>query len=571
MYSPSTSKLLELIKDSKFIFIHRKEERFSGAIALALSFHVPMIMDSAQASVYDFPRFEYSKNVSELAPVINNITDYEYKSFLDSLSQYVSEKRKYNWENVDQLLGLGSTAILSTASVRGKHGVYDKNSMTFVLVTHGKDIEYAFNLTIYSINRLFILSSPIIIVVPTKDIEKTKYLSTDIENITIVDENTILPAWARNKPGYQKQMLIKLFVSRICKTPLYMTLDSDMYLVKKTQMSDFFCNGLPKAELESRDAHSGWWNASEHTLGIKFEDKEGFGVTPAIMYRDICLQLLSQHEKSIETSTKDLEAGNSFYTEYTLYWIFLCKHWNYRELYCLKPLYSNGIWSVDMISEDAIKKQFTSPDAPFSLFQSNTGQLDKFVENIRQQIQRVFVKSQDKLPTCYTGGGETEWGERDIARKHTKPFHRILELGGGAGSVSAIIQAKLAEPSRHVVVQPVEEKAMMGGFKQLMKNKKACNFKFTAIDHFLTPADVQPIIEILGGKPNCLVVDCENCLVGEYEKNPELFDEVEMIQVERDDFDGSYTKLFDKLGFVKTGQGYGCDGECPTEVWEKPN
>ena len=106
MYSPSTSKLLELIKDSKFIFIHRKEDRFSGAIALALSFHVPMIMDSAQASVYDFPRFEYSKNVSELAPVINNITDCEYKSFLDSLSQYVSEKRKYNWENVDQLLGL---------------------------------------------------------------------------------------------------------------------------------------------------------------------------------------------------------------------------------------------------------------------------------------------------------------------------------------------------------------------------------------------------------------------------------------------------------------------------------
>ena len=114
LYSPSTSKLSELLKVSKFTFIHRKEDRFSGAIALALSFHVPMIMDSAQASVYDFPRFEYSKNVSELAPMINNVTDYEYKSFLDSLSQYVSEKRKYNRENVDQLLGLGSTDILST-------------------------------------------------------------------------------------------------------------------------------------------------------------------------------------------------------------------------------------------------------------------------------------------------------------------------------------------------------------------------------------------------------------------------------------------------------------------------
>jgi hypothetical protein len=181
-----------------------------------------------------------------------------------------------------------------------------------------------------------------------------------------------------------------------------------------------------------------------------------------------------------------------------------------------------------------------------------------------------FIKSQDKLPSCYTGGGEGEWGERAIAKKHTKPFHKVLELGGGAGSVSAIIQEKLADPTRHVVVQPDERMAMMGGFKQLMKNKKACNFKFTAIDHILTAADAQPIIKILGGKPNCLVVDCENCLVGEYKKNPELFDEVEMIQVERDDFDGSYTKLFDKLGFVKTDQGYGCNGNCPTEVWEKP-
>ena len=38
-----------------------------------------------------------------------------------------------------------------------------------------------------------------------------------------------------------------------------------------------------------------------------------------------------------------------------------------------------------------------------------------------------FVKSQDKLPSCYIGGGEGEWGERAIAKKHTKPFHKVLE------------------------------------------------------------------------------------------------------------------------------------------------
>ena len=181
----------------------------------------------------------------------------------------------------------------------------------------------------------------------------------------------------------------------------------------------------------------------------------------------------------------------------------------------------------------------------------------------------MCIRLQDKLPECYNGGGESEWGERAVAKKHTKQFHKVLEFGGGAGSVSAIIQEQLSDKTRHVVIQPDERKVMMGGLKQLQKNKKACGFKFTIIDHILTPDDVQPIIKILGGKPDCLVVDCENCLVNEYDKNPELFDEVKMIQVERDD-DGNYTNLFEKLGLVKIDQGYGCDGQCMTEVWEKP-
>ena len=40
------------------------------------------------------------------------------------------------------------------------------------------------------------------------------------------------------------------------------------------------------------------------------------------------------------------------------------------------------------------------------------------------------------------------------------------------------------------------------------------------------------------------------CLVGEYEKNPELFDNIDMIQVERDEFTNSYD-LFIKLKLSK--------------------
>jgi hypothetical protein len=70
-------------------------------------------------------------------------------------------------------------------------------------------------------------------------------------------------------------------------------------------------------------------------------------------------------------------------------------------------------------------------------------------------------------------------------------------------------------------------------------------------------------------KPNVLVADCENCLVNEYHKNPDMLHDLKMIQVERDDGDQSYTPLFEKLAMRKIYTGKGCDGACTTEVWIK--
>lgn len=45
-----------------------------------------------------------------------------------------------------------------------------------------------------------------------------------------------------------------------------------------------------------------------------------------------------------------------------------------------------------------------------------------------------------RLPSCYLGGGWGEWNERETAYKWTFPDACVLEFGGGAGSVSTIIQ-----------------------------------------------------------------------------------------------------------------------------------
>lgn len=178
------------------------------------------------------------------------------------------------------------------------------------------------------------------------------------------------------------------------------------------------------------------------------------------------------------------------------------------------------------------------------------------------------------LPQCYLGGGESEWGEREIARRYTTPDMSILEFGGGAGSVSTVIQDMLWNKTNHTVIQPKEggsSEPMMGGYEQLMKNKTACNMQFHAIDHVLEKGEGAAILGLVSKPYDTIVADCEGCLVGEYEKNPDLFANVSTVQVERDD-GGTYDDLFVNklhLTMVDAGKGLGCDGACDTQVWKR--
>ena len=172
------------------------------------------------------------------------------------------------------------------------------------------------------------------------------------------------------------------------------------------------------------------------------------------------------------------------------------------------------------------------------------------------------------LSNCYTGGGEIEWGERDVAYKFTHPRSKVLEFGGGAGSVSQVIQNILLDPSKHVVIQPNDNSEMFGGFKQITKNKKSCNCKYTIIDHILEKGEGPQVKALIGGYDfDLIVADCEDCLLGEYFKNPDLFKGVRMIQVERDDINNSYNKLFNILGMRKIHTGLHISRKLRVEVW----
>lgn len=193
-------------------------------------------------------------------------------------------------------------------------------------------------------------------------------------------------------------------------------------------------------------------------------------------------------------------------------------------------------------------------------------------------LSKKVTKKRDGLPSCYTGGGESEWGEREIADKWTARYcSSVLEFGGGAGSVSTIIQKHLRNKKNHVVIEPLDTKnPMMGGYNKLLQNKNACSEQYTTIDHILKKGEQKNILMLVENPFDCIVADCEGCLNSEYDKNPELFKAVKMIQVERDDryplnsvTGGKYEILFGKLGLKKIDTGYGCGGKCYSEVWAK--
>ena len=169
-------------------------------------------------------------------------------------------------------------------------------------------------------------------------------------------------------------------------------------------------------------------------------------------------------------------------------------------------------------------------------------------------------------PPCYKGEAGGEWGERDVAYKFTDPSASVLEFGGGSGSVSLVIQSILNNRENHVVIQPIDNSAMFGGYNQLCRNRTTCKASFSVIDHVLKAGEAPQILSLVSKPFDLVVADCEGCLVQEYKKNPSLFEHVTMIQVERDDQKREYDGLLKTLNMQKIFSGPH-SGWLTVEVW----
>ena len=176
----------------------------------------------------------------------------------------------------------------------------------------------------------------------------------------------------------------------------------------------------------------------------------------------------------------------------------------------------------------------------------------------------------------YGFNDDWEIGECSIAYQVVPYCNNVLEIGGGSGKVSHIINKILDKKgisNRHLVLEPNDENTM-GGNDNIYKNKQKFNDNYTILEKYAQNLTMEDL-DVLDDPPDCLYADCEGCLyefmntdIGKY-----VLNNVRFIVNEMDGFtineniDDNLRNLWKENGFKKIGVGYGCGTACETDVW----
>lgn len=147
--------------------------------------------------------------------------------------------------------------------------------------------------------------------------------------------------WRRRVGSWFTQQFVKLGAADHLESDFFITLDADVLLTRPTCFADLILDGRASTLLHERRVHDGWWRASAEVLGTEPGlDREGMGVTPAILSRDVTRALLRYLEERYggpwyrgvvefldDQKARGLYRPHAFTpspmpTEYTLYFLF---------------------------------------------------------------------------------------------------------------------------------------------------------------------------------------------------------------------------------------------------------
>lgn len=148
---------------------------------------------------------------------------------------------------------------------------------------------------------------------------------------------------------------------------------------------------------------------------------------------------------------------------------------------------------------------------------------------------------------------ESEFPEQCLANMYIEETNKVLELGARYGSVSCIINKKLANKSNQVSIEPdstvwsaLENNIARNGctvnvFKGFVSKKKRdllpYGYAATSViseTSTLPSASVEEIEEMYGLQFDTLVADCEGFLGEFFDEHPNMYDQLQTVIFEAD-------------------------------------
>ena len=236
------------------------------------------------------------------------------------------------------------------------------------------------------------LFGEILIVVPANEAD---YIARHLENwpelpIRLVIEDEHFPAFRRfTRPWqirpWQRQQIIKLNAPAIASGPFVLMLDPDVLAVKPIAYEFLVQDGRAVLEPEPRTVHRRWWQDSAALLDLEPGlDRQGIGVTPAILSTEILTEVQSRLEAVSGRPWMDtLLTSYCDWTEFTLYLLAAessglldrCHIWadDPAVPHRLQVDPDISIWDMNGASVEAVQRLFTAADSGlFAVVQGGT-------------------------------------------------------------------------------------------------------------------------------------------------------------------------------------------------------
>lgn len=227
------------------------------------------------------------------------------------------------------------------------------------------DLERFIQIQLRSLNKFLDISSVYEFLIICKEPEINIIEQVLVKNhsplpIRLISENSVIKQEVINKmSGWYLQQIIKLGISTIIKTPLYLILDCDCFLTKYFSYENLFYQDKILIDRENWTVHPEWWLASAEIISdvpvTKLASQPVIAVTPQILITEIARELLDYLSHKEKWLRWDEYLSTKNFTEFTLYWLFLLKR-NRTNMYQLSGsgplLLGNALWGGDWKNEN---------------------------------------------------------------------------------------------------------------------------------------------------------------------------------------------------------------------------